>query len=82
MVFRWRVDDGTTLSTGLVAAIFQEIRTCIAGKSYIFVIFQGGGVRTPCPPPPPLDPHMLSMLSSETISLARKYTIAPLQGMV
>ena len=31
--------------------IFQGIRTSIAKKPYIFVIFQegGGGVRTPCP---------------------------------
>ena len=28
--------------------IFQGIRTCIAKKPYIFVIFQGDG--TPCPP--------------------------------
>ena len=52
MAFRWRADDGPTLNPGLVAAIFQGIRTCVAGKPYIFVIFQGGGrgVRTPCPP--------------------------------
>ena len=31
--------------------IFKGIRTSIAKKPYILVIFQGGGVRTPCPPP-------------------------------
>ena len=38
--------------------IFQGIRSSIANKPYIFVIFQrgGGGVRTPFPP---LDPPML-----------------------
>ena len=31
--------------------IVKEIRTSIAKKPYIFVIFHvGGGVRTPCPP--------------------------------
>ena len=35
--------------------IFQDIQISIAKKPYIFVIFQGGGVLTPCPP---LDPHM------------------------
>ena len=30
MAFRWRADDGPTLNAGLVAAIFHEIRTCIA----------------------------------------------------
>ena len=35
--------------------ILQGIRTSNANKPYILVIFQGGGVRTPCPP---LDPHM------------------------
>ena len=31
--------------------IFQRVRTSIAKKPYIFVIFHGGGgVRTPCPP--------------------------------
>ena len=31
--------------------IFQEIRTSIARKPYIFVILQGGRVWTPVPPP-------------------------------
>ena len=34
--------------------IFQRIRTSIAKKPYIFVIFQGRGSE----PPPPLDPSM------------------------
>ena len=61
MAFRWHADDGPTLNAGLVAANCQGIRTCIARKPYIFVIFQGGGSRPPVPPPPPtppLDPHM------------------------
>ena len=46
MAFRWRADDGPTLSAGLVV----WIRSSIAKKSYIFVIFQGGGGSpTPCP---------------------------------
>ena len=53
MAFRWRADDGPTLNTGLVAAIFPGIRTCIARKP---CIFQGGG--GPDPLSPPLDPHM------------------------
>ena len=57
MAFRCRADDGPPLDADLVAAIFQGIRTNIARKPYIYVIFQGGGggVRTPVPP---LDPHM------------------------
>ena len=36
---------------------FQGIRTSIAKKPYIFVIFQGGWLSEP--PCPPLDPRML-----------------------
>ena len=36
-------DDGPTLNAGLVAVIVQGIRTCIARKPYIFVIYQGEG---------------------------------------
>ena len=50
-----RADDGPTVIAGLVAAIFQGIRTCIARKPYIFVIFQGS--PDPLPPPPPLWIH-------------------------
>ena len=46
--FRLHADECPTLIAGL-AAIFQGIRTCIARKPYIFVIFQCGG--------PDLDPH-------------------------
>ena len=55
MAFYWRADDGLTLNAGLVTAIFQRIRTCIARNPYILVIFQGvgGGSRPPAPPPPP-----------------------------
>ena len=53
MVFSWRADDGPTLIGSFV--IFQGIRTSIAKKPYIFVIFQGGSGP---PVPPPLDPHL------------------------
>ena len=51
MAFRWHADDGPTLIAGLVYSsfvIFQGIRTSIAKKPFMFVIFQGGGegVRT------------------------------------
>ena len=49
----------------IVAVIFQGIRTCIARKPYIFVIFQGGGGAAP---PPPLDPHMAKRLSADDTS--------------
>ena len=49
MAFRWRADDGQTLNAGLIAVIFQGIRTCIAKNPYILVIFQGGG-SGPLPP--------------------------------
>ena len=43
MAFRWRADDDPGIECWLGSfAIFQGIRTCIARKSYIFVIFQGG----------------------------------------
>ena len=48
MEFRWPADDGPTLNAGLVAGI----RSSIAKKPYIFVIFQvcvWGGGRIPCP---------------------------------
>ena len=57
MAFRWRADDGPTLNAGLV---FQGLRTSLAKKPYIFVIFQRG--PTPCPPPPLLDPRMNKLL--------------------
>ena len=41
MAFRWRADNGPTLNAGLVAVIFQGVRTSIAKKLYIFDIFQG-----------------------------------------
>ena len=37
--------------------LFQGIRTSIAKKAYIFVIFEGGSGPF-LHPPPPLDPHM------------------------
>ena len=48
MAFRWRADDGPAFNAGLVTLlIFQGIRTNIAKKPYIFVIFQGGGSGPP-----------------------------------
>ena len=49
MAFCQQEDNGPTLNAGLVAVVFQGIRTSIAKEPYIFVIFQGG-VRTPFPP--------------------------------
>ena len=50
MAFRWRADDGPLLLDGSFV-IVQGIRTSIAKKPYIFVIFQWGvgGVQSPCP---------------------------------
>ena len=58
MAFCWRADNGPKLDAELVALwFFKGIRTSIAKKPYIFVIFRGGGggggVR---PLVPPLDP--------------------------
>ena len=39
----WHADECPTLNAGLAAAIFQGIRTCIARKPYIFVIFSVWG---------------------------------------
>ena len=50
MAFCWRADDGPTLDFGLVAAISQGIRTCIARKPFSFVIFQEGWSGPPDPP--------------------------------
>ena len=50
MAFHWLADDAPALNAGLVAAIFQGIRNCIARKPYIFVIFHGWGGPDPCPP--------------------------------
>ena len=50
MAFRWRTDNGPTLNAGLVAAIFQGIRTCIARKYHYFCDFSGGS-RPPAPNP-------------------------------
>ena len=64
-MFRWHTDDDPTLSAGLVAAIFQGIRICIARKPYIFRFFQGD----PDPlSPPSLDPHILQKIMKDNIS--------------
>ena len=42
--FCWRADAaGLSLNARMITVIFQEIRTRIAEKLYIFVIFRGGG---------------------------------------
>ena len=44
MAFRWRADAaGPSLNARMITVIFQGIRTRIAEKPYIFVIFLGGG---------------------------------------
>ena len=55
--------------------IFQGIRTSIAKKPYIFVIFQGGW-GGPDPLFPPLDPHMMckSFIKS-AVSIIHVYNI-------
>ena len=51
IAFRWQADGGQTLNAGLVAVLFQGIRTSIAKEPCSFAIYPGEGVRTPCPPP-------------------------------
>ena len=70
MAFRWRADNGQTLNTGLVAAIFQGIWTCFARKPYIFCDFSGGGVWTPVPP---LDPHLRPDLDLKVMKIYPAY---------
>ena len=52
MAFCLGADDGPTLNAGLEAqdVIFQGVRTSIAKKPYIFVVFQGGGDPDPFSP--------------------------------
>ena len=63
MAFRWRADDGPTVNAGLVAEIFQGIQAYIARKSYIFLIFRGGGGFGP-PVPPSGSAHRWPVLSA------------------
>ena len=58
MAFRWRDDDGPTLNAGLAALWFFRGSGPVLLRNPIFLWFFRGEVRTPCPPPPPLDPHM------------------------
>ena len=46
----------------------QEIRTSIAKKPYIFVIFQGG--PDPCPPPPSGSAHAKAVTGVEAFKAA------------
>ena len=61
MAYLWRFTGGPMMAQHWMLAwyvhsfvIFQGIRTSIAKKLYIFVIFHG----VPDPLSPPLDPHM------------------------
>ena len=47
MAFRWCAHDGPTLNTGLVAIQFKVDPDQYPKKTYIFVIFQGGGGSGP-----------------------------------
>ena len=63
--FRWWADNGPTLNAG---SVFQGIRTSIAEKPYIIVIFQGS--PDPLPPPPPGPAHAVSLrIEQETSRL-------------
>ena len=68
--------SGPTLNAGLVAVIFQELRSCIARNPYIFVIFQRGGSRPPVPLP--LDPHM----TKDKMGIVSTSTQKPLIGYI
>ena len=57
--FSLAANDGQTLNAGLVALWFFR-GSGPARKPYIFVIFQGGGGWTPCPPLP-LDQRMIQL---------------------
>ena len=43
MAFRWRADAAGPSLNARITVIFQGIRTRIAEKPYIFVIYRGGG---------------------------------------
>ena len=64
MAFRWRAGDDPTL---------KRIRTIIAKKPYIFVIFHGA--RTPCPP---LDPPMGCLAKKPTTFKKCNLAITPI----
>ena len=55
MVFRWQVDDGPTLSTGLVALWIFSGSEPVLLRNPIFLWFFRRAPDPP-PPPPPLDP--------------------------
>ena len=61
-MFGWRADVECWLGS---FKVLQGIQTSIAKKSYIFVIFQGGGSG---PPFPPLDPHMYIVFFNRRIN--------------
>ena len=55
MAFRWRASDDLILNVGLVALLFFRGFAKNCYETLYFMIFQGVGVRTHCPP---LDPRM------------------------
>ena len=71
MTFRWWAGNGLSLNAGLAALCFYGIRTSIAKKPYIFVIFQG----EPDPLPPPLDPPMLTKVNVNDVNLYQRCII-------
>ena len=72
--------SGPTLNAGLVAVIFQELRSCIARNPYIFVIFQRGGRGGGSGPPVPLplDLHM----TKDKMGIVSTSTQKPLIGYI
>ena len=67
MAFRWRPDDDWLGSFDF----FQGIRTTIAKKPFIFVIFMGGGGSVP--PVPPMDPLRLSSRTNAQYNNSSQY---------
>ena len=67
MAFRWRADAaGPSLNAKMITVIFQGIRTRIAEKPYIFVIFGGGR----------LDPRM--SYGGESFGVPPFFIVAPI----
>ena len=80
IAFRWRADDRPTLIAGLVALWFSRGSGPVwLRKPYIFVIFQGGGVRTLCPP---LDPPMMALHCRAVSRLLGRYISRSLVDLI
>ena len=64
MALRWWADDGPSLNADLAALrFFSGSGPVLLRNPTFFVIFQCG-FRTPCAPPPPLDPPMRSLFDN------------------